>query len=110
MKLNKTFPFVVDFIHFKYDLADLDQKTDFYEEILYRHFCKKQLYIRIKILKNSYLQYNEMQITRYENSFKGKKIFLLCDEARDFKVKQSKCKYQRIKIETKYQNEKKDLY
>lgn len=75
MKLNKTFPFVVDFIHFKYDLADLDQETDFYEEILYRHFCKKQLYIRIKILKNSYLQYNEMQITRYENSFKGKKSF-----------------------------------
>ena len=45
-----------------------------------------------------------MQLTRYENLSKDKILF---QEPKEYKVKDSKFKYQRIKIETKYPNGKK---
>ena len=45
-----------------------------------------------------------MQITSYENLTSDKIIF---HEAKEYKVKNSKLKYQRIKIETKFPNGKK---
>ena len=47
-----------------------------------------------------------MQITSYENLTSDKIIF---HEAKEYKVKNSKLKYQRIKIETKFPNGKKEL-
>ena len=44
-----------------------------------------------------------MQLTSYENLTAKKKLF---HEVKEFKVKISKLKYQRIKIETKYPNGK----
>ena len=45
-----------------------------------------------------------MQLTSYENLTKENSLF---HEATDYKVKDSKFKYQRIKSETKYPNGKK---
>ena len=45
-----------------------------------------------------------MQLTSYENLTKENILF---QEAKEYKVKDSKFKYQRIKIETKFPNGKK---
>ena len=45
-----------------------------------------------------------MPLTSYENRFKQNIIFY---EPKEYTVKNSKLKYQRIKIETKYPKEKK---
>lgn len=45
-----------------------------------------------------------MMLTSYENLTSDK---ILLHEAKEYKVKDSKFKYQRIKIETKYPNGKK---
>ena len=45
-----------------------------------------------------------MMLTSYENLTSDKILF---HEAKEYKVKDSKFKYQRVKIETKYSNEKK---